>query len=151
MDKLSVENESLEFRVLEKHKYPIWVRTFFVFTILIFISVVPSFLLNELPYHCALSQKIANAEECFSGQHYDKAIKLYTEILEKHPNFKDGKIRAAESWFALSSEDVNSYFRGTELLRNEKYTNSEIAEMSTFLPLKYRKHFKSQFKIKPKK
>lgn len=147
MDKLSVENDSFEYHVLEKHKYPKWIHVLFVFTLLIFISVVPPFLLKDLPYHCAVNQKIADANDCFLNENYDKAIKLYSEILDKHPTFKEGRIRAVESCFALSSYNVSWFEKGIDLLADEKYSKSEISKMNEFLPIKYRKSFKSLFKF----
>lgn len=150
MDRLSTENESIGFQILEKHKYPVWIRVFFIFIILMFISVVPSFLLNELPYHCALSDKIKYAEASFLSQNHQEALRLYTEILEKHPNYEYGRMQAVNCCFILSAQNIDFYFKGLGLLGQKECTDLEIAKMTKFLPEKYQAHFKSLFTFKKK-
>lgn len=147
-DKLSIENEFNEFQALEKHKYPLWIYVFFICIIASFLSVVPSFLLYELSNHRELGQKIAYANKCFLSQDYENAVKLYVEFLKRHPNFIEARIGAIKSYFALSSQDLNFYLKGMDLLGDEKYTSSRISQMSSFLPLKYQEHFKSLFEMK---
>jgi hypothetical protein len=151
MDKLSIENKSIEFLAIEKHKYPRSIQVFWVCIIFAFLSVVPSFLLNELPFHCELSQKVSDAQKFFLSQNYDQAVKLYTEILDKYPDFREARMHAIKSCFALSSQDVNLYFKGIDFLGDEKYKKSETSEINKFLPLKYQKHFQSLFQAKPSK
>jgi len=145
MDKLSFKSESLDYQTVEKHKYPKWVRILFTGIFFIFISVVPSFVINDLPYHFALSQKITNANECFCDKNYNKALKLYSDILEKHPTFKQGRIQSAKCCFALCYDSSYFFKKGMSLLSTEKYSKEEVIEMSEYLPKQYRKYFISLF------
>jgi len=146
MEKLSIQNQILENHFVEKYKYPTWVYCFLMLLILIFISTVPSFLLNELDYHRQLGQQIREAEQYFLAHDYNKAIDLYAEIVTKKPHFKKGNIKLIQSYFALSSESELNYYLGLALLKNGEYKKSEISELSSFLPQKYHNHFNSLFK-----
>lgn len=141
------EEMEIEFPVLEKHKYPLWVRIFGLATVLVFLYVVPCFLLSELPLHRALNLKIKTAERLFLKKNYVEALTLYEEIITEHPTFKEGKMHAAQACFALSGEYENRYLYeiGFEFLLNASYSRSEIAQMKKFVPKEYHEDFESQF------
>lgn len=147
MDKLSFKSGSFDYQILEKHTYPKWIRILFVGILFIFLSVVPSFIINDLPYHFVLGQKISEADECFHNQNYVKALKLYSEILEKHSDFTKGRIQSVKCCFALTCFDPNYFKKGIDLLSNEKYSEREAIDISEYLPERYREYFISLFEF----
>ncbi len=116
------------------------------FTLFMVFYLVPHFLVYELPYHRNLSARIALAERYFSKKGYLEAISLYADIIDEHTHYKQGRIRLAQAYFALSHFDKKCYILGLYYLTKETYKDSEIASIQAFLPERYREHFKAQFK-----
>lgn len=149
-EKSSIENQFNQFQVLEKHTYPVWIRFFCFSTLLIFLYAIPQFLIKELACHRELSEKIFIAKNNFNRQNYEKAIELYSKILDKYPSYQLGRIQLAKAYFALSSKNAKFYYTGIRHLPDKSYTKREIAKIIEFLPLEYRDDFKSLFKKQDK-
>lgn len=136
---------SEELTELERHKYPIWLSFFGLFILIIFLYTITRFIWSDLFHHHKIGKQIEVAENHFKNKEYDKAIRLYMPIVQIYSNYKKGNIRIAESCFASISSNEDLYDIGLSYL-SDSYTDTEIKEIKSFLPKKYKSHFEQQFK-----
>jgi len=135
---------SEQYSPLEKHIYPFWIKMAGLISGLLFLFLVPRFLLIDLPIRYEVYQKIVKADAFFLNKDYSSAVLLYEEIFIQYPNFNT--IKLVKSCFALSVQYSDFYKIGLHYLVGRKCTDSEVEEMQFFLPEEYKKDFKSQFK-----
>jgi len=140
-----IDSAPKELYILEKHKYPLWVKAFWFYVLLVSAYAIPHFLYYELATHRALNIKIRKAEQLFLNKEYNESFDLFNSILKKYPNFKKGKVRLAEMCFLMIPQSEDFYEAGIEYLWGEEFTRSERNEIEEFLPSEYQKDFRLCF------
>jgi len=140
---------------LQPHHYPLWIKMFGCFAIAIFLYTCIRFIWIELPYHRMAHEVLIKARFAFNNHQYAESARLYQSLVEQYPNFKQGKIAIAKSYFALCEQDLSFdgdsmnvdyyYILGMNALGEEKYTKKEQRKLQDFLPQSYHENFESSF------
>jgi hypothetical protein len=132
---------------LKRHHYPLWIRIFFVVTIVLFFITSLHFVFFEFRQRSTFYHKVMGAKKIFDSQDYINALVAYKELMTTYPNYTHAKLQLAKSYFALSAKDVIylsdafSYFTGS-------YTVSTINEVRRYVPDQYRELFEGSLEWK---
>ncbi len=139
------DNSQAELQPLSKHSYPLWIKCFGLFSLLIWISSTALFMSNQFPIHHALNMRIAKAQQYFNDKDYAQAGNIYQNLVNTYPQFKQGKTRLAQIFFALSDNNEDFFFAGMHYLKGQQYSQTELDEIDRFVPENYKETFKSSF------
>lgn len=140
------EQTSFEYQPLKRHAYPGIIKFFFCFAIVYGAFVIYMFMRNDLYSDHKIAIRMKEADNAFYNKEYRRAIRMYGEIVEKHPKCSYGKKQAAKACFALVSEDKDFFECGAYFLVEESLTFSERIELESYLPELYKRRFKWLFK-----
>ena len=92
------------YQPLEPFSYPRLIQFFLLLISFRIFICVPYFLYDKLPRHYQVATQLQYAEKLFKEQNYPETIEQFEKITDEFNNFKHGKIRMAQSYFALSKE-----------------------------------------------
>lgn len=134
------------YQPIAKHSYPVLVSFLMIFSTLLFLILVPTFIWIDLPKRHELYFQIKMADDLFAAKQYLLAGCLYDGILKEYPNFEKANTRMVKICFALIPEDTEFYTNGLSYLTEKTYTKTELKDLETFLPEHYKEDFRSHFK-----
>lgn len=139
-------NNEIELQPLEKHRYPAWIRFFALIIFLLFILSLISFFSKDFYHHCCIHDEVKRAKQAFLDADYMQAIKHYQDLINRYPNYKQGRIACTKASFMQSHQEPEFFFYGLYMLQEgEKYTMAEFQEMCDCLPPERVEDFNSTF------